>query len=161
MVTVTTGLNTIDNNTSLSGSLVSDEWDSLSQQRFENRDDILHSNSNSVANTNDNSILNYEATLTNPDQMRIYLIGLYDTSTPRKFNKETLNNIGIIVKNIIGNQIDIKDERSFVSPKVSKINLIKYIDTEIRTATVIKNILFLFLSKLSITTEDKTVIKAT
>ena len=67
----------------------------------------------------------------------------------------------IIVKNIIGNQIDIKDERSLVSPIVSKINLIKYIDTEISTAIVIKKILFRFLSKLSITTEDNKVIKVT
>ena len=67
----------------------------------------------------------------------------------------------IVVINKIGNHIDIKGVRSLVSPNVSKIYLIKYIDTDNKTPTVIKNTLFLLLFKFSITTEDTIVIKVT
>ena len=44
-------------------------------------------------------IINRESKLETEEDKRIYLIGLYDMCNPMKYNKETLDSIGSIVRN--------------------------------------------------------------
>ena len=54
-------------------------------------------------------IINRESKLETEDDKRIYLIGLYDMCNPIKYNKETLDSIGSIVRNKLVRNIKFID----------------------------------------------------
>ena len=68
----------------------------------ENTDNDESDECNEINNIGDIvDVITQESNLKTQDEVRVYLVGLYDQLTPMKFNNETMSTIGTIVRNKI------------------------------------------------------------